>query len=136
MNTHEDSITQVKGIGPSTAEMLAQNGIHTIQDLATVSVAELIKLPGFNQRRAEQVKFNAQSCLASPAPAGKNNVAAKATKPATKKKKDFLASEEKPGESLKKVAKSKKKSKDAEKSKSKKKDAKKSKSSKKAKKKK
>ncbi len=59
----QDEITEIKGVGPSTASVLAQHGIKTIRDLAMASIPQLIAIPGFSEFRARQVKFDAESVL-------------------------------------------------------------------------
>ncbi|MGR9106363.1 MAG: helix-hairpin-helix domain-containing protein [Gammaproteobacteria bacterium] len=137
-------ITNVKGIGPATATLLAEHGIKTIADLAAASVDDLIAIPGFNEFRSKQVKFNAESLLKTlaststtqkPSPARARSLAKKTESPPVAKK-------EKEAEKEKKAKKDKKKSKeivkdkDKSKKKAKKKEGSKEKSGKKAKKKK
>ncbi|MGH8548920.1 MAG: helix-hairpin-helix domain-containing protein [Methylococcales bacterium] len=125
MATIKDKITDVKGIGPSTAAVLAEYGIKTVRDLASASVPSLIAIPGFNEFRAGQVKFNAQLLLKK---VGSNAGAEKRLKPKAKAvSKQFdspsPAIMEKQSEKTEKSKKDKKKSKkdDKEKTKSKKK---------------
>jgi hypothetical protein len=63
VTTTKHKITDVKGIGPSTAAVLAEHGIKSVRDLAAASVPRLIAIPGFSEFRAGQVKFNAQLLL-------------------------------------------------------------------------
>ena len=95
------SIEEVRGIGPATAEMLAESGIRTAADLAGKTVAEVAALKGFSDIRAEQVIAAAQSLIAETVP-GK----AKKTK---SEKKDSG------GKSIKKSQKNKKKAKKSDK---------------------
>lgn len=63
VNAIQDVITAVKGIGPSTAEILARHGIESVRDLAQASEARLMAIPGFSAFRARQVLFDAQALL-------------------------------------------------------------------------
>lgn len=56
-------LTDVTGIGPVTAKLLAEHSIKTVEALASISLAELQKVPGFSEIRARAVKTAAASCL-------------------------------------------------------------------------
>lgn len=57
-------LTDVSGIGPVTAKLLAKHNIKTVEALASASLAELQKIPGFNgDIRARSVKKSAADCL-------------------------------------------------------------------------
>ncbi|TXI17939.1 MAG: helix-hairpin-helix domain-containing protein [Nitrosomonas sp.] len=57
-------LTDVSGIGPVTAKLLAKHNIKTVEALASASLAELQKIPGFNgDIRARTVKKSAADCL-------------------------------------------------------------------------
>ena len=48
-------LTEIRGIGPSTAEVFKSNGFKTVTDLAEANVFDIMAIPGFRQARAEQV---------------------------------------------------------------------------------
>ena len=48
-------ITDVTGIGPSSAALLSENGIRTVEELARASVRELAEIRGFRGARANRV---------------------------------------------------------------------------------
>jgi hypothetical protein len=57
-------LTDVSGIGPVAAKLLAERNIKTVAALASISLAELQKIPGFNgEIRARAVKKAASDCL-------------------------------------------------------------------------
>ena len=57
-------LTDVSGIGPATAKLLAEHDIETVEALAKISLAELKKISGFNgDVRAQSVKKAAALCL-------------------------------------------------------------------------
>lgn len=57
-------LTDVSGIGPVTVKLLAKHNIKTAEALASISLAELQKIPGFNgDIRARAVKKSAADCL-------------------------------------------------------------------------
>jgi predicted flap endonuclease-1-like 5' DNA nuclease len=47
-------LAQIKGIGPQTQAMLAESGIHTVQDLAEADPDALATLPRVGRRRAAE----------------------------------------------------------------------------------
>lgn len=49
------SITEVAGIGPSTATLLTEHGIKTAEALARSSQERLLSIPGFGPARAQSV---------------------------------------------------------------------------------
>ena len=59
------ALTQVPGIGPSTAKVLAENGINSAQQLADTTLAQLTKVPGFGSARASRAIKAAIESLAS-----------------------------------------------------------------------
>lgn len=59
----KEKITDVKGVGPATAAVLAAHGIRTVRDLASATLARLTGIRGFSEFRAGQIKFNAESLL-------------------------------------------------------------------------
>ncbi|SFD95768.1 helix-hairpin-helix domain-containing protein [Nitrosomonas sp. Nm166] len=56
-------LTDVTGIGPVTARLLSEHNINTVEALASISLAELQKVPGFSDLRARAVKKAALDCL-------------------------------------------------------------------------
>lgn len=59
------SILEVRGIGPSTVAILAENGIVTAEDLATKTIRQVTIIKGFSEIRAAQVIADAKA-LVSP----------------------------------------------------------------------
>lgn len=58
-------LTDVAGIGPVTATVLANHHIKTPEALAAASITDLEKIPGFSVLRAKAVKKAATDCLLS-----------------------------------------------------------------------
>lgn len=57
-------LTDIPGIGPATAKLLANHQIKTVEALAMVSLTELKKISGFNGNiRAQAVRKAAAACL-------------------------------------------------------------------------
>lgn len=57
-------LTDIPGIGPATAKLLADHQIKTVEALAMISMAELKKISGFNGNiRAQAVRKAAAACL-------------------------------------------------------------------------
>ncbi|WP_028579308.1 helix-hairpin-helix domain-containing protein [Desulfogranum japonicum] len=56
-------ITEVTGIGPHTAQILAQYGYDNVETLAAASVELLSAVPGFGAARAELIIAAAQKLL-------------------------------------------------------------------------
>jgi len=71
-------VTDIPGIGPHTAQILAANGIETVEALAALSPQELAALPGFGAARAAAIG-QAILRLQQPSP--------EVTEPTTKSKK-------------------------------------------------
>ncbi len=77
-------LTDVSGIGPVTVKLLAKHNIKTAEALASISLAELQKIPGFNgDIRARAVKKSAADCLQKAAK--QLTTSAKTTQTAVKK---------------------------------------------------
>lgn len=113
------SIHEVSGIGPSTAAILAENGIASAEDLAAQTVRKLSTIKTFSQKRARKVIQAAKDVLPAPAPAVeemKKPVEASATKGKKSKKNKKKKDKKKKG---KKVKKDKKKDKSKKKKKGK-----------------
>jgi hypothetical protein len=58
------TITDVPGIGPATAEALAEHRIKTLRALASASLEKIAAVPGFSEARAAKVKAAAAALLA------------------------------------------------------------------------
>ena len=56
-------ITDVTGIGPVAAKVLSEHNIKTVEALASISLVDLKKIPGFSDLRAPAVKKAASDCL-------------------------------------------------------------------------
>jgi transcription termination factor NusA len=56
-------ITDVKGIGQSTAEILSEHDVFTVEDLARIDIDLLIAIPGFSGIRAAKIINEAQALL-------------------------------------------------------------------------
>lgn len=56
-------LTDVTGIGPVTAKLLSEHNIRTVEALASISLVELKKIPGFSDIRAQTAKKAASDCL-------------------------------------------------------------------------
>jgi len=56
-------ITDIQGVGPETAAVLAEHGIRTVEELAGLSTAALLAVPGFGPARAATVMAAATRLL-------------------------------------------------------------------------
>ena len=101
------TIVDVKGIGPTSAALLIEAGIRTIEDLATAALAKVTAVQGFSDIRAARVIEESKALLA------------KEEETATKKKGKKLKKPEK----IKKKAEKEKKTKKDKKKESKEKDS-------------
>ena len=54
-------ITEITGIGPSTAATLSEHGFHSAEDIATTTVDALCSVPGFGPIKAKASIAAAQS---------------------------------------------------------------------------
>lgn len=106
------SILEVKGIGPATAKVLAENGINSAELLATAKLGTIMAIPGFSEARAEKTIAAAKDAVGN-APQAPKKTPAMATKkkPAPKKKVSSKKEkkEKKPAKSKKERAKKDKK---------------------------
>lgn len=59
-------ITEVRGIGASTAAVLEKHGFRSAEDLAAATVADIAAVPGFGESRAQKVKDAANDRLNNP----------------------------------------------------------------------
>ena len=94
------AITDISGIGPASASVLAEHGFSSIESLATTTVKALAAVPGFSAARAAKVIAAAGALLPEQADTGD-----KAEKNAPGRKKD---KKEKKGKKDKKDKKGKK----------------------------
>jgi len=110
------SILEVSGVGPSTAVILAENGIRSAEELAAQTPAQLATVRTFSLTRAARVIANAKAAVAAgvePAAEPKPTKTAKKKIPQPKtgekaKKKEKAAKDK--GKKAKKNKKSKEKS--------------------------
>jgi len=57
------TLTDITGIGPSTAKDLADGGIRTVDDLANASASAICAVPGFGAIRAARIKAAAAELI-------------------------------------------------------------------------
>jgi len=112
------ALTEVKGIGPSTAGALSEHGISSAEDLAQATVEAIAAVPGFSQARAVSMKKAAEELLAGVAvaapskrstPVGEIQVASAKGGEKEKPKKPKKDKKDKKGKKDKKKKKGKKK---------------------------
>lgn len=70
------SIQDVRGIGPSTAAILAEHNIVTAEDLAACKTGQVAAVKGFSDTRAKQVIAAAKTLTAAPSAAKKEKTKA------------------------------------------------------------
>jgi outer membrane biosynthesis protein TonB len=104
-------VNKVPGIGPKTTAFLAEQGIHSAEELLEAGAGLLLQAPGFHEARSRSVLADAAILLASDAPTTAK--AGKAKKPKSEVKSAAGAKEKK----KKKKAKEEKKKKKANKTK-------------------
>ena len=56
-------LTDVAGIGPVIAKVLSAHNIRTVEELASITMSELLKVPGFSDIRARTTIKSAANCL-------------------------------------------------------------------------
>tara|TARA_R110002073_G_scaffold42695_2_gene119248 strand:- start:1895 stop:2326 length:432 start_codon:yes stop_codon:yes gene_type:complete len=56
-------LTDVVGVGPAIAKLLSDHHIKTVKALASISMSELLKVPGFSDLRAHATIKAANNCL-------------------------------------------------------------------------
>jgi len=108
----EPKLTEIAGIGPATARLLADNGFATVESIAKASDQELAKVPGFGMVRAAVVIDAAQSLVKAPAvqePGGDKKKKKKKTKKDKGKKKKKKGKDKKKKKKDKKGKKKRKK---------------------------
>ena len=118
------TLTDIKGLGPSSVQDLSAHGIKSVEDLASVSISDLCAVPGFGEARAARVKAAAAELLAAgdagatKAPVDDGSPISPAEAPPSKKKAGKgKRSEKEAAEKPKKKDKGKKKDKDKKKKK-------------------
>jgi hypothetical protein len=57
-------LTAVRGIGPAAAKNLADHGIRSVEELASVSVARLCEVPGYSTILSQRIIADARALLA------------------------------------------------------------------------
>jgi F0F1-type ATP synthase epsilon subunit len=100
----DHALTNVRGVGPRTADGLAALGIDSIETLAAAPSELIATLPGFSLNRAEAVKIAARELLRADLKA--DRAAAKTAK--KKAKKAGKKKDKKPGKDAAKKKKKKK----------------------------
>lgn len=101
-------LTEVPGIGPSTAEVLQANGFDSAETLAASTLEKISEVPGFGASRATAVLEAARN-IAAPIKSRKEKPANKKEKAKTKdKKKNKKGKKDKNKEKNKKGKKKKK----------------------------
>lgn len=104
-------IAKVKGIGPATVKIMAEHGLHTVEDIAAGGVDKLLEIPGFSHIRASRISGEVNNLLALEKPVARKPgkaVKAKMSGSSKIKKKSKKAEKKKAG---KKNSKSRKKKK-------------------------
>ena len=101
------SLTDVRGIGPSTAPLLIAEGIDSVKELATASMARVAAVRGFSDTRAAEVIKAARALLWGNASDSETKVAKPKKSKAKEKKKDGKKAEGKKGKKDKKKKKKK-----------------------------
>jgi transcription termination factor NusA len=59
-------LTEIAGVGPDTARRLADRGITSVEQLASLSIEELAAVPGFGPKRAVAVSSAAKGLFQPP----------------------------------------------------------------------
>ena len=106
------SVRDVTGIGPKTAEFLDAKGIRTVKQLISLGVAGLAEAPGFSESRARTVIAAAETVDAGDEPEQATAVIEVKAGPVNKaKKKDKKSKKDKSSKKDKKKGKKDKKDK-------------------------
>lgn len=79
-------LTQINGIGPSTAQALRELGFTSVGDVAAATVAKLTAVPGFGPVRARAVLAAVKEMASPPAAAPAKGKAEKGKKKPKSKK--------------------------------------------------
>jgi nucleotidyltransferase/DNA polymerase involved in DNA repair len=95
-------LTKVNGVGPATVPSLEEHGFHSIEDLASATVEEVILVPGYGESRATQAIASAKGIVAESSttqskPKKKNAVETKLAKAGKKVEASAKAEKEKLG---------------------------------------
>lgn len=114
------TMNDVKGIGPATAELLAEHNIISVADLAGCKIGQIAAIKGFSEIRAKRV-IDAAKALLKTEPAAAPATHAAEMKKSSKKEKNRTEKPKKLKDKKKnkKKSKSEKDSKKADKAKSK-----------------
>ena len=106
-------LTDVRGIGPKTAERLVAHGLRSVRALAEARKKTIAEVPGFDIRRARTVRHAARVALATVETQAPSKAPAAGVGPGkrTTAAKDAKGREGKKGKKEKKSTKNKKKTK-------------------------
>jgi N utilization substance protein A len=63
MRTGYDSLIGLPGVGPSTADVLYEQGFYSIEELANASVEELTQIKGISEKKAQALLESARQAL-------------------------------------------------------------------------
>ena len=63
MRSGYDSLIGLPGVGPSTADVLYEQGFYSIEELANASVEELIQIKGISEKKAQTLLESARQTL-------------------------------------------------------------------------
>jgi hypothetical protein len=80
-------LTDVRGIGPSTARALEAQGVRTVEVLAKASADKVVATRGFGEARAAEVIAAANALLAAAGVPSQSTASAGATKTKIKQEK-------------------------------------------------
>ncbi|MFT4604214.1 MAG: hypothetical protein ACI9W4_000943 [Rhodothermales bacterium] len=61
------TLTQISGVGPGTAKLLAEHGLTSLSEISSASIERLSAVPGFSSLRAGRVIKAAKELLSAPA---------------------------------------------------------------------
>jgi len=117
------TMTDVPGIGPATADALAEHRIKTPRALANASLQKIAAIPGFSEARAAKVKAAAAALLAGQAiaaPTAKEGAPEESPEPAGVESGEDDGNKDKKDKKRKKEKKEKKEKKDKKRKKGKK----------------
>lgn len=103
------TLTDIPGIGESTAAALAEHGIDSIKALQKAGMKGLMQVPGFGEARAANVLNAAEALKHGKPEKGEKEKKAKVDKKSKKTKKDKSADKSKKKKNGKKNKKKKKK---------------------------
>lgn len=108
----DPKLSEISGVGPATARLLAESGFASVESVAKATPGELARVPGFGEARAAAVIAAAVSLQSRGKAPGSVAKPEKTKKKADKDKKDKKdKKKEKKGKGKKKDSKKKKKKK-------------------------